>query len=106
MIILTELFQFLKKKINNPKFFIWSDDFSNLNEYFNDNEFTFIKNFNNKILNDFYLFQFSKHFIVGPTTFHWWGAWLNENPNKICLYPSDINPSNNTDFWPESWISV
>ena len=95
-----------KKKINNPKFFIWSDDFSNLNEYFNDNEFTFIKNFNNKILNDFYLFQFSKHFIVGPTTFHWWGAWLNENPNKICLYPSNINPSNNTDFWPENWISV
>ena len=97
---------FFKKRINNPKFFIWSDDFSNLNEYFNDNEFTFIKNFNNKILNDFYLFQFSKHFIVGPTTFHWWGAWLNENPNKICLYPSNINPSNNTDFWPENWISV
>ena len=97
---------FFKKRINNPKFFVWSDDFSNLNEYFNDNEFTFIKNFNNKILNDFYLFQFSKHFIVGPTTFHWWGAWLNENPNKICLYPSNINPSNNTDFWPENWISV
>ncbi len=97
---------FFKKRINNPKFFVWSDDFSNLNEYFNDNEFTFIKNFNDKILNDFYLFQFSKHFIVGPTTFHWWGAWLNENPNKICLYPSNINPSNNTDFWPENWISV
>ena len=97
---------FLKNKITNPKFYIWSDDFSNLDEYFDQNEFTFIKNVNNKFLNDFYLFQYSKHFIIGPTSFHWWGAWLNENPNKICLRPSNINPSNNSDFWPNNWISI
>ena len=67
---------FLKNKITNPKFYIWSDDFSNLDEYFAQNEFTFIKNINNKFLNDFYLFQYSKHFIIGPTSFHWWGAWF------------------------------
>ena len=97
---------FLKNKIINPKFYIWSNDFSNLHEYFDQNEFTFIKNVNNKFLNDFYLFQYSKHFIIGPTSFHWWGAWLNENPNKICLRPSNINPSNNSDFWPNNWISI
>ena len=97
---------FLKNKITNPKFYIWSDDFSNLDEYFDQNEFTFIKNINNKFLNDFYLFQYSKHFIIGPTSFHWWGAWLNENPNKICLRPSNINPSNNSDYWPNNWISI
>lgn len=97
---------FLKNKITNPKFYIWSDDFSNLDEYFAQNEFTFIKNINNKFLNDFYLFQYSKHFIIGPTSFHWWGAWLNEYPNKICLRPSNINPSNNSDYWPNNWISI
>ena len=97
---------FLKNKITNPKFYIWSDDFSNLDEYFAQNEFTFIKNINNKFLNDFYLFQYSKHFIIGPTSFHWWGAWLNENPNKICLRPSNINPSNNSDYWPNNWTSI
>ncbi|MDA9598369.1 alpha-1,2-fucosyltransferase [Candidatus Pelagibacter sp.] len=96
----------LKKKVNNPKFYIWSDDFSNLREYFDEDEFTFIENANNKFLNDFYLFQYSKHFIVGPTSFHWWGAWLNENPNKICVRPSNINPSNNIDYWPSNWISI
>ena len=44
--------------------------------------------------------------IVGPTSFHWWGAWLNNNKNKICLRPKDINVSNNADLWPEYWISV
>jgi len=98
---------FFKSKISNPKFFIWSNDFSNLNNYFNQNEFTFIVNDNNKSLNDFNLFKYSKHFIVGPTSFHWWGAWLNQNPDKICLrLPDDLNPSNNKDFWPESWITI
>jgi hypothetical protein len=98
---------FFKNKISNPKFFIWSNDFADLNNYFNENEFTFIENDNNKSINDFNLFKYSKHFIVGPTPFHWWGAWLNQNPDKICVRPSgDLNPSNNNDFWPESWISI
>ena len=97
---------FFKKKIPNPRFFIWSNDFKNLNNYFNKNEFTFIENQNNKSLNDFNLFRYSKHFIVGPTSFHWWGAWFNETPDKICVRPSNINPSNNKDFWPDGWIKI
>ena len=76
---------YIKDKISNPKFFIWSNDFSGLREHFADRSFVFIHNEQNKSLNDFSLFKYSKHFIVGPTSFHWWGAWLNENPDKICL---------------------
>ena len=96
----------IKNKIDNPKFFIWSNDFTNLRKYFNQNEFIFIENKKNKSLNDFYLFKYCKHFIVGPTSFHWWGAWLNESSNKICIRPKNINPSHNINFWPESWISI
>ena len=97
---------YLKKKLSNPKFFIWSDNFTNLDNHFNKKEFVFIINDENKSLNDFNLFQYSKHFIVGPTPFHWWGAWLNSNPDKICIRPSNLNPSNNVNFWPENWISI
>ena len=86
--------------------FLWSNDFDGLNYYFNPADFTYIKFEKNKSLNDFNLFRYSKHFIVGPTPFHWWGAWLNENKNKICIRPSNINPSNNSDFWPKKWISI
>ena len=98
---------FFKNKIPNAKFFIWSNDFTGLNEYFDENEFIFIKNNINKSINDFNLFKYAKHFIVGPTSFHWWGAWLNQNGNKICVRPpDDLNPSNNKNFWPESWIKI
>uniref|UniRef100_UPI00094D58C6 alpha-1,2-fucosyltransferase n=1 Tax=Pelagibacter ubique TaxID=198252 RepID=UPI00094D58C6 len=96
----------IKKNVEKPKFFIWSNDLSNLSGYFNQDECIFIDNKQNKSVNDFYLFNFCKHFIVGPTSFHWWGAWLNENPNKICIRPLNLNPSNNIDFWPENWVSI
>ena len=98
--------EYFKNKIPDSKFFIWSNDLNNLDFHFNSNEFTFIDNKKDKSLNDFNLFRYCKNFIVGPTTFHWWGAWLNDNPNKICVRPSNLSASNNKDFWPDNWISI
>jgi hypothetical protein len=98
---------YFKNKINNPKFFIWSNDFNGIEKFTNKliiTDFSYIRT--DDSLSDFYLFGFSKHFIVSPSSFHWWGAWLNENPEKICLRPSKINPSNNINFWPQEWISI
>jgi len=96
---------YFEKKIPNPKFFIWSNNFKDLDKIFDKKKFTFIEN--NNTLMDFYLFKFAKHFIVCPSTYHWWGAWLNASENKICVRPSNyLNPSNNIDFWPESWIKI
>ncbi len=97
---------FFKQKINSPKFLIWSNDFKNLENYFPKNEFTFVQNSKNKELTDFFLLTQCKNFIIGPSTFSWWGAWLSKNSDKICVRPSNINPSNNLDFWPDSWISI
>lgn len=97
---------FFKKQIQDPLFLIWSNDFTNLDQYFDSKEFIFVINDKQKIISDFYLLTQCKYFIVGPSTFHWWGAWLSNFNNKICTRPSNINPSNNTDFWPNSWISI
>ena len=98
--------KFIKSKVHNPKFLLWSNDFTGLEKYFPTNEFLFVINPEDKILNDFYLLTQCKYFIVGPSTFSWWGAWLSNNESKICIRPKSINPSNNLDFWPESWISI
>ncbi len=98
--------EFIKTKIHNPKFLLWSNDFNNLQKYFPKNEFYYIENPDNKILNDFYLLTQCKNFIVGPSTFSWWGAWLSEKNDKICIRPKNLNPSNNKDFWPQDWISI
>ena len=95
---------YFRKNTDNPHFFVWSDNFDDIEKYFDGDDFTYVKGEN--IKHDFYLFQFAKNFIVSPSTFHWWGAWLNNSVNKICLRPKNINPSNNTDFWPESWTAI
>ena len=98
---------YINNKINNPHYFIWSNDFENFDHIIkkiNIKNYEFVKN--NDPINDFYLFKYAKHFIVGPSSFHWWGAWLNENDNKICLRPLNLNPSNNENFWPKNWVAI
>ena len=97
--------KYIEEKLDNPHFFIWSNRPNEFKKFFLDsNKFTFIEN--NNLAMDFYLFSLCKNFIVGPSTFHWWGAWLNDNKEKICLRPKNINPSNNKDFWPVDWIKI
>ena len=96
----------IENKIKNPKYYIWSDSFNDLREYFPENKYTFIINDEDKILNDFFLLKSCKYFIVGPTTFHWWGAWLSDFEDKICIRPQNLNPSNNIDFWPNTWLVI
>ena len=95
---------YFRKNTDNPHFFVWSDNFEDIEKYFVGDDFTYVKGEN--IKHDFYLFQFAKNFIVSPSTFHWWGAWLNNSENKICIRPKNINPSNNKDFWPEKWLVI
>jgi len=94
------------KKIDNPIYLLWSNDFQNLHDSFSDKKFIFVENEQNKTIMDFYLLTLCQNFIVGPTSFHWWGAWLSQNNNKICVRPKNINQSSNLDFWPDSWISL
>ena len=98
--------EFIKTKIDKPKFLLWSNDFAGLYKYFPTNEFLYVENKKDKILNDFFLLTQCKNFIVGPSTFNWWGAWLSDKKNKICIRPKNINPSNNKNFWPENWIKI
>ena len=103
---------YIKSKVSNPSFFLWSNDFSNIDKNkfnFNYKEIKFYNNNNtlDKRIQSLFLLKQCNHFIVTTSTFNWWGAWLSERNDKIILRPSDkfFNDFylNNQDFWPIDW---
>ena len=106
---------YIKSKVSNPAFFLWSNDFSNI--YKKDFNFNYeeIKLYDNesaldKRIQSLFLLTQCNHFIVTTSTFNWWGAWLSERNDKIILRPSDkfFNDFylNNQDFWPLDWSTI
>lgn len=59
---------------------------------------------------DFYLLTLCKHNIFTPSTFGWWGAWMNTNPNKIVITTSQwfnpYYPKDTSDIVPANWIRI
>ena len=105
---ISQSISFFRKKIKNPNFFIFSDDPSGLSDFFSSQkDCTVVLNEKDKIFSDFYLSSACKHFIVGPTTFHWWSAYIANHPDKICVKPpEELKFSSNRDIYPASWIKT
>jgi Glycosyl transferase family 11 len=61
-------------------------------------------------IEDFYLMSFCKHNIICNSTFSWWAAYLNQNPQKKIVVPFPwFNPQtglNIKDLIPEEWTII
>jgi len=106
--------QHIKERINNPVFFIFSDDINwvkgnlmiNFEKYFISNYNIFDTQFD-----EFFLMSKCKHNIIANSTFSWWPAWINQNSNKIIIAPinwfSESNKNvNSNDLIPDNWVKL
>jgi len=61
-------------------------------------------------LNDFYLMTLCKNHIISNSSFSWWGAYLNRDPNKLVIAPkkwfTERVGHNIQDLIPEEWIQI
>jgi hypothetical protein len=56
-------------------------------------------------INDLCLLMGCDHNIISNSTFSWWAAYLNENPNKMVICPHKwFHNGTNKDLIPSSWI--
>lgn len=105
---------YICEKISNPSFYIFSDDFDwvkeNLN--FGNHPVSFVDwNRGGKSHIDMQLMSLCKHNITANSSFSWWGAWLNANPDKIVVCPGkwfqdEKKNAMLKDFYPEEWTMM
>ncbi len=57
---------------------------------------------------DMQLMSLCRHHVIANSSFSWWGAWLNPNPEKIVIAPRKwfANGTNIKDLIPEGWITL
>jgi hypothetical protein len=97
---------------NKTDFFIFSDDIAWCKSEFNNMEQpTHFIDFNDSSTDyeDLRLMSLCKHQIIANSTFSWWGAWLNQNPDKIVIAPKKWFRGwdyDTKDLIPESWIRI
>ena len=106
-----EAFEYFKKNITNPTFFVFSDemDYVRKNLYFPENTH-FVSNSNIKDYEELVLMSKCSHNIIANSSFSWWGAWLNQNPNKIVIAPKIWRADGKSiaDYVPKelNWIRI
>lgn len=101
----------LSEKIQNPVFFIFSDDMDWVKENFSIQAEHYYVDENNAATNfeDLRLMSLCRHNIIANSSFSWWGAWLNASKSKIVVAPKQWmnDPSFETpDLIPASWIRL
>ncbi len=53
------------------------------------------------------LMSLCNHNIISNSSFSWWAAWLNENPNKIVIAPQQWTAKKiENDIIPKTWIKI
>jgi len=100
----------IKQFSEETTYLIFSDDINWCKTVFIGDEYIFIESQSD--IEDLYLMSLCKHNIIANSTFSWWGAWLNCNPNKVVVYPNKwfgpatINNLSTKDMFPDNWVCV
>lgn len=100
----------IAQKNKDVRLYLFSDDPQWLKENFSTNfPFEIVSgNFAKTDIEDFYLISQCKHNVIANSTFSWWAAWLNANPDKIVIAPAKWLHTNTdtSDIVPDSWIKI
>jgi len=101
----------IKQKTGKPHYFLFSDEPEFLTSL------DFIKEIPSTTVTsndphlDMHLMSLCKHNIIANSSFSWWGAWLNQNPDKIVIAPErwfakDELNLQTKDLVPSKWIRI
>ena len=98
--------EYIRKNVEKPTFYIFSDDLEwckSTLAFLDD--CIYVERTQTEI-DDLKLMSFCQHNIIANSSFSWWGAWLNQNPNKTVVAPKGwiINDPDSSNVIPSDWV--
>lgn len=78
----------MKGQVPGARFFVFSNDKDWVRARYTDRDFVIVEgNSEDAGYADLYLMSKCKHHILANSSFSWWGAWLDDNPDKKVIAP-------------------
>lgn len=115
-----ESLKYINERVESPVYFVFTDDLDFVKNHFSHIQDIYFVDSNNKRQNsystygdmeDLHLMSKCKHNIIANSSFSWWGAWLNNNKNKIVIAPRNWYDKQKAqkkyekgNLIPEDWI--
>jgi len=105
-----EAIEYIVNRIEKPVFYIFSDDMAWVKAHLSTDFPCIYVDYNSGLesYRDMQLMSLCKHHIIANSSFSWWGAWLNPNPEKMVIAPRKwfVNNNNVDDLIPQDWITL
>lgn len=92
----------------NIRFFVFSDDIAWAKENLSEKNVVFVEGGSEDDgYQDMYLMSLCKSNIIANSSFSWWAAYLNNNPQKTVITPEKwINGIDVEGIWCKDWIRI
>lgn len=99
---------YIEARIDDPVFYVFSNDIDWCKKNLDFAGHNYQYRENSSVIDDFEELQIMascKHAIIVNSTFNWWGAWLNDNEDKIVCCPANwYFNGQKTEILPREWI--
>lgn len=96
----------ISERVDNPRFFVFTDSVKEAEKLLQGYQYECVTvNRGPDSYKDMYLMSRCKSHIIANSTFSWWGAWLDEKPDKAVITPARWNHlCDGSEICCEGWI--
>ena len=97
---------YMKAELDNPTFFLFSDDIKWVKDNYKDANYVYVENAN-KDYQELELMYNCKHFIMSNSSFSWWAQYLSDYDDKIVIAPAKWMPNDIvSDIYMDNWCII